>query len=401
MPPSLYRRRVAAPLITLVAAVALAGAGASSAYAPASDFPIAPDAPVRVTTTGNNSELLETIPIRRRAGTGAVAMSLRTGSLEGVEHLSASAELEVSVSCRVRGPGCIGRPYPYSPLVTAQLVLSSQPRATLPSKALGPPKALRCSQQLPDRNHHCVLVLSGVEAKLEALGKLPCDPPECFVNLVVTAAHPRASERQVLIIGSDDDTGAVNGDKGRINLTRSTAEGSASATRLAAAGPLRSQLAVVDRGHQPNDQVVFSVKLTDLVAGEQLVVDGAYAAEIGRLPYSVFFGSELVLSERRGGVTRIGLPLRVAQLKGQVAEGNGFNCTQGPSAFSNPCRVRKVGVVRITKDLRQPLYLNLVAGLATQSGGDHHVDDAARVVGGFLRVTRYPSTPVQARRGRP
>jgi hypothetical protein len=372
----------------------LAVAGASSAAAPAAESPssaVAP--PVRVPTTGNNSELLETIPIRHRPGAGAVVMSLPTGSLEGVERLSVSAELEVSVSCRSRGSGCIGRPYAYNPAVTAQLVLGSQPRATRASGTpLGAPKTLHCSQRLPNRNHHCVIVIPGVEAQLDELGKLPCDPPECFVNLAVSAANRLASAKQVLIIGSDNDSGAINGDKGRINLTRLTADGPATATTSIATEPSRSRLAVVDRGRQPNDQVVFSVKLPDLEAGEHLEVDGAYVARIRRLPYNVFIGSELVLSERPRGVTRIGLPLRAAELRGQVAEGNGSNCTQGPSAFSNPCRVRKVGVLTITKNLQQPLYLNLVTGLAAQSGGDHHVDDAARLVGGFLRVTRYAAS---------
>ena len=88
---------------------------------------------------------------------------------------------------------------------------------------------------------------------------------------------------------------------------------------------------------------------------------------------------------------REGWPERVGDLNGQIAEANGFNCTQGDSAHEDPCTARKVGVLEITRDSPKTLYVNLVAGLAAQADFEdrHRASDVARVsTGGFLRVYR-------------
>jgi hypothetical protein len=90
--------------------------------------------------------------------------------------------------------------------------------------------------------------------------------------------------------------------------------------------------------------------------------------------------------------SREGWPERVGDLNGQIAEANGFNCTQGDSAHESPCTARKVGVLEITRDSPKTLYVNLVAGMAAQADFDnrHRDSDVAQVLDqGFLRVYRY------------
>ena len=71
---------------------------------------------------------------------------------------------------------------------------------------------MRCSQEQPNRNHHCVMTVDGTR-QLKA-GSLPC--ARCWVNLVVDAYHPSARRGNVIVVGSDDD-GGIEQDKGMIN----------------------------------------------------------------------------------------------------------------------------------------------------------------------------------------
>ena len=111
-------------------------------------------------------------------------------------------------------------------------------------------------------------------------------------------------------------------------------------------------------------------------------------------PYNVFQRTGLVLSSGPRSASRDGWPERVGDVvNGQIAEANGFNCTQGNSAHEDPCRARKVGVLEITRNSPKTLYVNLVGGLAAQADfkNRHGDGDRARVASaGFLRVYRFP-----------
>ena len=84
---------------------------------------------VLVGTTGNQSELTETVPISRRAGAKPrVVMSLGPGSLPSLEtgdKLQATGELEVTTDCLEKGAGCVGNPYTYNPVVQVRIVLAN------------------------------------------------------------------------------------------------------------------------------------------------------------------------------------------------------------------------------------------------------------------------------------
>jgi hypothetical protein len=157
---------------------------------------------------------------------------------------------------------------------------------------------------------------------------------------------------------------------------------------------LRPALPIAGEGAKVKQHAVYSVALAGLRLGEQLVIDARLVTAIGHHPYNAFQTTGIVLSERPESASRDGWPERVGDLNGQIAEANGFNCTQGDSAHQTPCVARKVGVLEITRDSPKTLYVNLVAGLAAQAdfGNRHRSGDVAEVLRqGFLRVYRYPA----------
>ncbi len=354
---------------------------------------------VRTGTTGNDSEIARTVPIGKGAGAERrVVMSLQAGNLGDLrdgDRLDASAEVEVSVCLKPNelhrsSRPCIGRTYGYDPSVRAELVLAEGTRAD--GVSLGSDR-LTCAQSQPNRNHHCVLVIDG-GIDIDEAAALPCNPETCHINLVLSARDGKARRGHKLVVGADSGGRAVNGDKGRINFIRYRPGSQQREQPLATSARRRSSLPIAQEGGDPKDRVVYSVELGGLRAGEQLVIDGRMVARIGRHPYNVFQTNSLVLSENPDSTSREGWPERVGDLNGQIAEANGFNCTQGDSAHEDPCTARKVGVLEITRDSPKTLYVNLVTGMAAQADFDnrHHAGDTAKVLDdGFLRVYRYPA----------
>ena len=357
---------------------------------------------LRVATTGNKSELKKTIPIGRRADDRReVVMSLQPGNLGDLrdgDRIDATAEVEVSV-CLKPNPRhgsnrpCIGRTYGYNPRVRAELVLgagddASGGASTIP---LGSDQ-LSCSQRQPNRNHHCVLVIDDGGATIDDASALPCNAETCHVNLVLSAWDRKARRGHKLVVGADSGGRSVNGDKGRVNVARYRPGSQRRVEPIVTDARVRPRLAIAGENGSPKSKALYSVELRDLRAGEQLVIDGKLVAKIGQHPYSVFQTTSLVLSERRDSASREGWPERVGDLNGQIAEANGFNCTQGRSAHSNPCVARKVGVLEITRDSPKSLYVNLAAGMKAQLFGDRHRggDKAKIAKRGYLRVYRYP-----------
>jgi hypothetical protein len=361
-----------------------------------------PGGTLRVATTGNKSELVKTMPIGRNADDHRqVVMSLQPGNLGGLrdgDRIDATAEVEVSV-CLKPNPrhgsnrACIGRTYGYNPKVRAELVLGSGGDASGGGSTvfLGSDQGT-CTQRQPNRNHHCVLVIDdgGTTVKEDAL---PCNDETCHVNLVLSAWDRQARGGHKLVVGADSDGKRVNGDKGRINVVRFRPESQDRVNPVVTEARVRPRLAIASDNGSPKEKALYSVKLEGLRAGEQLVVDAKAVAKIGHHPYSVFMTNSLVLSERRDSASREGWPERVGDLNGQIAEANGFNCTQGDSGHENPCVVRKVGVLEITRDSPRTLFVNLAAGIKAQLFGDRwRSGDKAKIAkSGYLRVYRYPA----------
>jgi len=361
---------------------------------------------VKGAVSGFNAERIKTVPIAKKAGAKTrVAMSLSPGEVGPVgagDAVWAGAEIEVSVTCLERMPQCVGSIYHYSPRVKARLVLAGNPRATSKKNTAPISRAtqMQCSQDLPHRNHHCVLTVQG-RRQIKAGDNLPCT--RCHVNLLVDAYHPSAKGGNVVVVGADDDHG-ISQDKGMINAVTFKPGPPADVPPVVSKRPAKRKVGVAGVGGNGPKTVIFSRRVNELRQGEVLIVTAKALEKIGHLPYNVLIQSQLVLSEKPGSTKRAGTPGKVASLKGVVTAQNGFNCTQGRSGHSNPCAIRKVGVIKIQKDARLhpergegpfvPLYVNLVVQhreILAGRGSRHRPGDAVKLKrkGGFLEVLRY------------
>ena len=256
---------------------------------------------------------------------------------------------------------------------------------------------MQCSQKLPHRNHHCVIAIDGTR-EIKGGDSLACD--RCHVNLLVDAYHPSALIGNLIVIGSDGDSG-IQQDKGTLNAAvwnpgpRPDAPVAETKQLSTHRIPVAAQ-----NGSGGKQKVVISRRLDELKAGEQLLIEARTKVKTDHLPYGTLLQSQLVLSEKAGSISRAGTPGKIASPKGVITAQNGFNCTRGPSGHPSPCLVRKLGVVKIFKDARTrptlgegpfvPLYVNLVMQSKAEFGGERHRSgDKAKVLSGSIRVTRF------------
>jgi hypothetical protein len=169
----------------------------------------------------------------------------------------------------------------------------------------------------------------------------------------------------VVVLGADRPDATVKGDKGRLNMTVSRAETPAPAE--GSSSTLISPFLPLNEGKLVKRRVIHSVEIPAPRKGEVLAADGSYVATIDTLPFNTFVSSRIVLGETPTSVDPSGVAQRAGQLRGDVTESNGFNCTQGASGFPTPCTAVKSGALRITRDAVDangqpvPLYVNLVA----------------------------------------
>lgn len=237
-----------------------------------------------------------------------------------------------------------------------------------------------------------MLVIDVASLDVADASQLPCNSETCHINLGLSASDHSAHGGDKLVVGADSGGRAVNGDKGRINVVRYRSGKQKRVDPTVTTARVRPRLSIAGEGGEPRDKVIYSVVVPNLRLGEQLVIDGKMVAKIGQHPYNVFQTTSLVLSEGRDSTSREGWPERVGDLNGQIAEANGFNCTQGKSAHDDPCTARKVGVLEITRDSPKTLFVNLTAAMATQAdfNNRHRSSDVAKLLDkGFLRVYRY------------
>jgi len=311
--------------------------------------------------------------------------------------LKLSAEVQVTTTCVDASARCIGRQYGFTPAVAARLVLAAHSRATGGPgvQALSGPQTVRCHQPRPNRNHHCVLVFRNVARRLGATRRLPCRLSRCHVNLVLDAHNRAARAGDVLIIGADRPDGSVQQDMGRLNAVVIPREIDPHAHLLHATRRIHDSL---PEGAERSGgwQVVYSLKLAGLERGDVIAAAARAVTGIGPLHYSAFVSSQLIVAGGRASTHPF---RRDVNLKALVTEANGFNCTQGPSAYRSPCVTRKAGVARIRRhpvDRRgrpRPLYLNLIMRSFPKLARAAPGDAAAVLRGGFLAATVYPRRP--------
>jgi hypothetical protein len=347
--------------------------------------------------TGDHSELVGVLPITRRpARAPRVVMSLGPSDLPRLEvgdTLRALAEVQATTTCVEPGnERCIGRPYEFSPFVSAKLLLAGGEGVTGGRRAvsLARSKSVHCGQRRPNRNHHCVLTFQHARKRIRNLRALPCPPSRCFINLVLSAHNRRAHRGNVVVVGADTPDGSIRQDKGRL---------SAVVTKAAAAAPSRARTALrvhrqlpVTRGE--NATSVYSIKFSNLRRGDVLVGLAKQRTSISAVPYNVFINTRIVLTGRRTGTFASRLARRVSSANGRLTEANGFNCTHGRSAYRTPCTSRKAGLVEIRRvPMRTgdpvPLFLNLVAHTAPKLAAPRSGDHVNVLPSGHLTVRRY------------
>jgi hypothetical protein len=348
---------------------------------------------VEVATTGDQSELVETLPITKRvARSPRVVMSLtpqKLPSLQTGDQLEVTAEVEVTTDCRAQTSECVGEPYEFNPKVGARLVLASSPD-TASGLELAPRQEIVCRQKIPDRQHHCMIVLAPTPLQVD-LGALPCSAENCHVNLVLDSNHRRASvKRNVLLVGANNRNGRIVQDKGRVNAIR-TRPGNppvvpppppVGTAELGNSDRLTTGLTI----DPPGEAVIYSQQLDGLRDGDQVAVQAGVTTDVTFLAHNVNVSSKVVLADDPFSTVPGVVGAEVSRLNGEITENNGFNCTHR----TTPCATIKRGVAEIRRDADIPLYVNVVLNIG-RIGGEAGTALLPITEAGGLVVTRYPA----------
>ena len=351
------------------------------------------------TTDAHPPELRTTVPISRTSDKKPrVVMSLgpdKLPSLSTGDRLQATAEVEVTTDCLEESVRCVGRPYTYNPIVQVRIVLANGPGVTGGEGAmeLGVQR-LKCRQKLPDREHHCVIVFRDTVLDVTDGSALPCAEGGCYLNMIVDAHNTRKPKgkkgrRNRLIIGEDEPDGTVVQDKGRLNAIR-FAPGDQPPVPPEITNTLLAPTVPIRKGDRV---VLFSQELTGLERNDQLAAFGTMGASIESIPYNVLNRTRVILAPDPAATAPGKDVKELTEPKGEIAEANGFNCTQR----SPICVTNKVGVITMRRDAEDeagnpiPLYANLVFQTA-KPGATAPAGDAVQVLpGGGLNITTYPA----------
>jgi hypothetical protein len=351
-------------------------------------------------TTGNNSERVTTIPIARHPGeTPKVVITLaprKTPTFKRGDRLRVSAEVQVTTTCVDSSGRCIGRPYRFTPTIDAKLMLASGIHRTggKGTVQLGHTRRVSCKQRRPNRNHHCVLVLTGGR-RIEHPRGLPCRPRRCRINLVLDAHDGDARSGNVVVVGADRPNGSIVQDSGRLNALILPSRLRPRPVR-AHTRERRHRSLPMGSERSGGKRVIYSLKMPRLNKGDILTVSAQQTTAIGHLPYSAYVNSEVILAGSPRATHPSRLAKRSAALRGRITEATGFNCTQGPSAYRTPCRTRKVGLIAIRHDAvtrrgrAKPLYVSLISRTFPKLARATSGDEARIKRAGYLKVRRIP-----------
>jgi len=376
-------------------ALALSASVATSAGAHSFDQPDR----VLVSTSGNGSELVKSVSIGTAPGAETVVMSLppKGQPFQSGDGLSSGSELEVTTDCSPPGGDqCVGTPYSYDPSVDSRLILTSGDDPTGSSGTaveLAGETGRRCTHE----QHHCVLVFSYPSSPFAVPSALPCAlaADGCRLNLLLDAYSPDAQPGNVLIVGENEPgcCGITAQDKGRVNAVRLRPvvpgkEPAGQVKTYSTSTPLVNAVPVRDTVSDSRT-VVFSQRLGTLSRNEQLAVSANMSTDMASLPFNrALIQSRLILADSRGATAPSADVKAVEELKGELSEANGFNCTQD----TNPCETRKVGVAHLIHSSDSSLYVNLVVSATPAKSGIAQPGQTVSVTGGALKVVRYPAS---------
>jgi len=379
------RMSLAAPLVLVLACLAVV---------PAAQAQNGSSSKVKVATTGNRSELVETIPITKKPLVSPrVVMSLgpaELGPLQSGDQLEVNAEAEITTDCRFASSECVGQPYDFNPKIGASLVVATSP-STAAGLVLSPRQEVNCRQKLPNRQHHCVFTLQPPSLQVD-LAALPCPASGCYVNLVMDAYHRKGSpKRNVVLVGANNRNGKVKQDKGRVNAIRTRPPNPAEVPPPAPLGtlligtdaPVTNALSLNPEG----EAVIYSQQLDGLVNGDQISVKAGLTTDVALLNHNANVSTRIVLADDALGTDPGVIGAEVTDLKGEITENNGFNCTKK----ATPCPSVKLGVITLKKNANAPLFVNLVLNI---SGFGHAAPGTFLPIppAGGIEVTRYPAS---------
>ena len=348
-----------------------------------------PEGRLKSVVTGRRAELRPTVPIGRRAGQKTKSvLSVKLPDLERGERVRFNGEVTITLTCVDQISRCIGQSYRYDPKLRARIVLADEARqagrGTVPvSKAV----SLTCQQTRPNRNHHCPLTIDGASFTVGKLGKLPCRPTSCRLNMAFDASSPRARSNEFVVVGADQPDGSVEGGKARLSAVVSKGR-----IEVAKRSTEREINRVVPASFEGGKTVVYSQRLDNLKAGDVLLVRADQYTAITGLPY--FVSDQIVVSTRRTAAKPSNLTRRAISRSGLASETTGFNCTLGASAFESPCHSIKAGmatVESVPKNKRgkpKPLFVNLVTRSFPKLAQARGYAPARIVDGGGLIVRR-------------
>jgi hypothetical protein len=379
--------------LTLLLAAVASGEGSSKSGPEPRPTP-------HVATSGNKSELIDRVPIKRHAGGGTrVAMRISPRDLRPVTaggRMRAAAEVQISTTCLVQERRCIGRSYGFSPFVTAQVVLARGPKARAPAIPLSDPKTVLCKQKRPNRNHHCTITIQNTVTRFGRLKRLPCRPDQCYVNLLVSARNPKARHGNFIVLGGDKPDGSLEQDKGRLTVLQ--AEDRVRAPAVFTNAGLQHNRLPLTVADADKRRIVYAMPIPAPLEDEVLAFDVKFVSAISALPFNTFVTSRVILTTGPFQTKPKGYAKDAVKFNGQATEANGFDCTLGPSGYANPCITHKTGAIRFKRDILHrktgtpaTLWMNVIAGakplLATKVRNANEVSLAAQPNG--LTVWRY------------
>ncbi len=389
MPRSWRRAAIAGGLASALVAGIAGSAGAHSFDQPDKAL---------VSTTGNNSELVQTVNIGTAPGQGTVVMSLAPSGqpLLSGDGLKPSSELQVTTDCSAPLDKCVGNPYSYDPIVDTRLILTSSDDLTGSSRTavLLAEQARTCTHE----QHHCVIVFPLPDSPFAVSPPVPpctVEPGGCVLKLVLDAYNSGGQSGDVLIVGEDEPgcCGITKQDKGRVNAVRlrPVVAGSepVGEVKTYSSAPRVSSVPVRDTVSE-GKTVVFSQRLDKLRKNEQLSVSANMTTDISKLlRYNrALIQSRLILADSRQATAPSTEVKQVEELKGEISEANGSNCTQD----TTPCETRKVGTTHLIQNAGGPLYVNLVVSSTPARSTQARPGEAVTVTGGTLKVVRYPAS---------
>jgi hypothetical protein len=372
-----------APILLLGVAGALAvSAAATTAH---------PSDPGHLAYETNDAEQFKTLPIERtRTRSPKALVSLppqRVGAFEAGDLVMAQGEYEATI-CLKAGQShpqspCVGKVYGYDPKLTAQVFISPSER---PKDARATPisgrEAFSCSQQIPNRNRHCLMTVAPAKERLEE----GCSP--CYVHMIVSASHRRAKDGHKVTMGSFDDNLRIYQNRAGLSMLRLRG---VPLPEPRSTGRVLSSVDVKPESREGPRKTVYSLPIRNPRAGDTYWVESRLTVKIGHLSHNVAMRNEILLGEKAGSNEPTGVYNAVEHPV--VSPRNGWSCTRGPSAHESPCVVEKGGVIRFDRDRDETYHLNLTLGAsALLLEGQRYRGGNVRFGSGFLRIYKFENT---------